>query len=173
MDQLFSKRLYELPRKLKILCFITVFNLTIGVGVGLYYVGYTTEYSPSGTSEHFAGSKINDDFDIPDKYPKPISELLNTTHTHVISMTFIFLILSVIFFFNSIITGTLKTILIIEPFISILTTFGGIWMIRFIHPSFSYLVILSGVLMYLSFFIMALIIFYELAIKTPSSQQNI
>ena len=173
MNQIFLKRLYEFSGKLKVICFLTVLNLTIGVGVGLYYIGYTMNYSASDTSEHYRGSKVNDDFDIPDKYPKPISELLNTTHTHVISMTFIFLILSVIFFFNSIITGTLKTILIIEPFISILTTFGGIWMIRFIHPGFSYLVILSGVLMYLSFFIMALIIFYELAIKTPSSQQNI
>ena len=169
MDQLISKRLYEFPRKLKLICFITIFNLTIGVGVGLYYVGYTTQYSPSGTSEHFAGSKVSDDFDIPDKYPKPISELLNTTHTHVISMTFIFLIIGGIFYFNSIITGSMKTILIIEPFISIIVTFGGIWLVRFIHPGFSYLVILSGILMYLSFIIMASTIFYELSIKSSRS----
>ena len=169
MDQLFSKRLYELPRKLKLLCFITVFNLTIGVGVGLYYVGYTTQYSLSGTSEHFAGSKISDDFDIPDKYPKPFTELLNTTHTHVISLTFIFLIIGGIFYFNSIITGSMKIILIVEPFISIMATFGGIWLIRFIHSGFSYLVILSGILMYMSFFIMAITIFYELLVKPSSS----
>ena len=169
MDQLISKRLYEFPRKLKLICFITIFNLTIGVGVGLYYVGYTTQYSPSGTSEHFAGSKVSDDFDIPNKYPKPLGELLNTTHTHVISMTFIFLIIGGIFYFNSIITGSIKTILIIEPFISIILTFGGIWLVRFIHPGFSYLVILSGILMYLSFIIMASTIFYELAIKSSRS----
>jgi len=169
MDQLFSTRLYELPEKLKLLCFVTVFNITIGVGIGLYYVGYTTQYSPSGTSEHFAGSKVSDDFDIPDKYPKPFSELLNTTHTHVISMTFIFLITGGIFFFNSLITGSIKTFLIVEPFISIIVTFGGIWLVRFIHPGFSYLVILSGILMYLSFFIMASTIFYELSIKPSTS----
>ena len=169
MDQLFSTRLYELPRKLKLLCFLTVFNITVGLGVGLYYVGYTTQYSPSGTSEHFAGSQVSDDFDIPDKYPKPFSELLNTTHTHVISMTFIFIITGGIFFFNSLITGSIKTFLIVEPFISIIVTFGGIWLIRFIHPGFSYLVILSGILMYLSFFIMASTIFYELSIKPSTS----
>ena len=169
MNQIFSTRLYELPEKLKLLCFVTVLNLTIGVGIGLYYVGYTTQYSPSGTSEHFAGSKINADFDIPDKYPKPFSELLNTTHTHVISMTFIFIITGGIFFFNSIITGSIKTFLIVEPFISIIVTFGGIWLVRFIHPGFSYLVILSGILMYLSFFIMAGTIFYELSIKPTTS----
>ena len=169
MDQIFSTRLYEFPKKLKLLCFITVFNLTVGVSVGLYYVGYTTQYSSTGTSEHFAGSKVNDDFDIPDKYPKPISELLNTTHTHVISMTFIFLIIGGIFYFNSIITGSIKTILIVEPFISIMATFGGIWLIRFIHPGFSYLVLLSGILMYMSFFIMASTIFYELVVKPSNS----
>ena len=169
MDQLFSTRLYELPRKLKLICFLTVFNLTIGVGIGLYYVGYTTQYSSIGTAEHFAGSKVSDEFDIPDKYPKPFSELLNTTHTHVISMTFIFLIIGSIFYFNSIITGAMKTILIIEPFISIIMTFGGIWLVRFILPEFSFVVILSGILMYLSFFIMASTIFYELSIKPPPS----
>ena len=169
MDQIFSTRLYEFPDKLKLLCFLTIFNLTIGVGVGLYYIGYTTQYSPSGTSEHFAGSQVSDDFDIPDKYPKPFSELLNTTHTHVISMTFIFIITGGIFFFNSIITGLIKTFLIVEPFISIIVTFGGIWLVRFIHPGFSYLVILSGILMYLSFFIMASTIFYELSIKPSQS----
>ena len=165
MDQIFSTKLYEFPNKLKLLCFLTVFNITVGVGVGLYYVGYTTQYSSIGTSEHFAGSKVSDDFDIPDKYPKPISELLNTTHTHVISMTFIFLIIGGIFYFNSIITGSMKIILIVEPFISIMATFGGIWLIRFIHSGFSYLVILSGILMYMSFFIMAITIFYELSFK--------
>ena len=164
MDQIFSKRLHEFPRKLKFLCFLTVFNLTIGVGVGLYYVGYATDYTTTGTSEHYKGSKVDDTFDIPEKYPKPLSELLNTTHTHVIAMTFIFLIIGGIFFFNSIIKGIFKTILIVEPFISIILTFGGIWLIRFINPVFSYLVILSGILMYLSFFIMALTIFYELII---------
>ena len=169
MNDIFSQRLYEFPVKLKLLCFITVLNLTVGVVIGLYYVGYTTEFSISGTSEHFAGSKVTDDFDIPYKYPKPISELLNTTHTHVISMTFIFLIIGGIFYFNSIITGSMKTILIIEPFISIIVTFGGIWLVRFIHPGFSYLVILSGILMYLSFIIMASTIFYELSIKSSRS----
>lgn len=169
MDQIFSTKLYEFPNKLKLLCFLTVFNITVGVGVGLYYVGYTTQYSSIGTSEHFAGSKVSDDFDIPDKYPKPFTELLNTTHTHVISLTFIFLIIGGIFYFNSIITGSMKTILIIEPFISIIVTFGGIWLVRFIHPGFSYLVILSGILMYLSFIIMASTIFYELSIKSSRS----
>ena len=165
MENLLSIRLYEFPRKLKFLSFITVMNLTIGVGIGLFYVYQTTQLTANGTEEHYRGSIINDDFEIPEKYPKPTSELLNTTHTHILSMTFIFLIIGGLFYFNSLITGMLKTFLIIEPFISILLTFGGIWLMRFIHSSFSYLIIISGILMYLCFFIMIITIFYELIMK--------
>ena len=165
MDNISKIKLYQLPRAIKLLLMLTVLNLTVGVGIGLYYVSNTTHLSPEGTAEQLRGSSVDNNFDIPEKFPKPISELLTTTHNHIISMTFIFFIMGGIFYFNSIITGFWKSFFIAEPFFSILATFGGIWFIRFIHSSFSYLVMVSGVLMYLSFFIMAGTIIYELSHK--------
>ena len=165
MDNILKIKLYQLPKGIKLLLLLTVLNLMVGVGVGLYYVTNTTHLSLEGTSEQFRGSILEDEFDIPEKFPKPIAELLTTTHNHIISMTFIFFIMGGIFYLNSIITGFWKTFFIAEPFFSILATFGGIWLIRFIHPSFAYLVMVSGVLMYLSFFLMAGTIIYELSIK--------
>ena len=165
MDNISKIKLYQLPRAIKLLLMLTVLNLTVGVGIGLYYVSNTTHLSPEGTAEQFRGSSVDNNFDIPEKFPKPISELLTTTHNHIISMTFIFFIMGGIFYFNSIITGCWKSFFIAEPFFSILATFGGIWLIRFIHSSFSYLVMVSGILMYLSFFIMAGTIIYELSRK--------
>jgi len=165
MDNISIIKLYQLPRAIKLLLMLTVLNLTVGVGIGLYYVSNTTHLSPEGTAEQFRGSSVDNNFDIPEKFPKPISELLTTTHNHIISMTFIFFIMGGIFYFNSIITGCWKSFFIAEPFFSILATFGGIWLIRFIHSSFSYLVMVSGILMYLSFFIMAGTIVYELSSK--------
>jgi hypothetical protein len=165
MDNILKIKLYQLPKGIKLLLLLTVLNLMVGVGVGLYYVANTTHLSLEGTSEQFRGSILEDEFDIPEKFPKPIAELLTTTHNHIISMTFIFFIMGGIFYLNSIITGFWKTFFIAEPFFSILATFGGIWLIRFIHPSFAYLVMVSGVLMYLSFFLMAGTIIYELSIK--------
>ena len=86
-------RLFHLPVKIKIILFCIVINLTIGVGIGLYYVGNTTHFSSVGTTEHFVGSEIIAEFDIPEKYPKHINELLTTTHNHIISLTFIFIII--------------------------------------------------------------------------------
>ena len=165
MTSLNNILLHQLPAKLKLLLLLTVVNLTVGVGIGLYYVANTTELSPAGTAEHFSGSEIDTEFNIPEKYPKPISELLITTHNHILSLTLIFLVIGGIFYFNSTITGGLKTFLIAEPFISILTTFGGIWLIRFVHPTYVYLVIPSGILMYTCYFIMAGLLFYELGLK--------
>ena len=137
MDNISKIKLHQLPGVIKLLLMLTVLNLTVGVGIGLYYVSNTTHLSPEGTAEQFGGSSVNNNFDIPEKFPKPISELLTTTHNHIISMTFIFFIMGGIFYFNSIITGCWKSFFIAEPFFSILATFGGIWLIRFIHPSFS------------------------------------
>ena len=165
MDNISKIKLHQLPRAIKLLLMLTVLNLTVGVGIGLYYVSNTTHLSPEGTAEQFRGSSVDNNFDIPEKFPKPISELLTTTHNHIISMTFIFFIMGGIFYFNSIITGFWKRFFIAEPFFSIFATFGGIWLIRFSHSSFSYLVMVSGILMYLSFFIMAWTIIYELSSK--------
>tara|TARA_Y100000588_G_C13983434_1_gene808285 strand:+ start:183 stop:683 length:501 start_codon:yes stop_codon:yes gene_type:complete len=165
MGRISNIKLFQLTKGLKLLFLLTVLNLSVGVGIGLYYVANTTHLSLEGTTEQFRGSEIDNTFDIPEKFPKPISELLTTTHNHIISMTFIFLIMGGIFYFNSTINGIWKTFLIAEPFFSILTTFGGIWLIRFVHPSFSYLVMISGIIMYLSYFVMAGITIYELSIK--------
>ena len=165
MGDISKIKLHQLSKAIKLLLILTVLNLTAGVGIGLYYVANTTHLSPEGTTEQFRGSSVDNNFDIPEKFPKPISELLTTTHNHIISMTFIFFILGGIFYLNSIITGYWKSFFIAEPFFSIVATFGGIWLIRFIHPYFSYLVMVSGILMYLSFFIMAGTIIYELSSK--------
>ncbi len=165
MDNISKISLYQLPKGIKILLLLTVLNLTFGVSIGLYYVANTTQLSPAGTTEHFSGSEIDAEFNIPEKYPKPVSELLITTHNHILSLTLIFLVIGGIFYFNSSISGGMKTFLIAEPFISIITTFGGIWLMRFVHPAFVYLVIPSGILMYTCYFIMAGVLFYELGFK--------
>ena len=157
--------LYQLSSRIKMTLFFIILNLLVGVGIGLYYLGDTTYLSIKGTSEHFIGSEVFDEFEIPEKYPKPISQLLTTTHNHILSLTFIFTIIGCIFYLNSIIIGGIKILLIIEPFISVLTTFGGIWLLWFGYPLFIYLIIISGILMYTCFFIMVTIILYELLLK--------
>jgi hypothetical protein len=167
-----SNKLFELDKTLKNFLIAILFVLTTGLGTGLIYLNYTTNYSPKGATQRFNGTNIErgiDDFDIPDHYPKPISEMLITTHNHILGFSFIFFITGLIFYFNSIIKGFWKSFLLIEPTISIVITFGSIWLMRFVHEDFVYLTILSSILLYLSFFIMAGCSAYELKFKKISN----
>ena len=155
-------RLFELPEKVRYFFAAFLLVLTIGVSIGLVYVNRTTAMTADGTTEHYAGSTFGDELDIPDKYPKEIEGMLLTTHTHLISFSFIFFFLGALFYMNSIVTSGWKTFLMIEPFVSVLGTFGSIWGIRFIAPEFAYITMISGILMYLTYYIMVAVMLYEL-----------
>lgn len=146
--------------------FLSIFLLvlSIGVSVGLVYVCTTTQINTNGTVEHYAGSDT-DEFDIPEKYPKSFEAMLLTTHTHIISFGVIFLLLGALFHYNSVISGTWKMVIMIEPLVATLVTFGSIWGIRYCDPSFAFLTILSGTLMYISFYVMTVVLLYDLLFK--------
>ncbi len=167
----------EWPSALKALAASFALLLSLGTAVGLTLVAFTTHSSPKGTIERYNGSQSqtssdsqgtssdnqNQDFDsgLAESYPKPMFEMLLTTHNHVIPFSLIFLALGALFFFSSWPQGYLKTFVMVEPFIATLTTFGGLWLMRFVHPSFVWLVIPSSIFLYTSLFFMAAIIVWE------------
>jgi len=158
-----SISLSTLDIKLKRLLTLFIVVLTIGITTGLIYLSFTTGSKISGIEEHYKGSVIKDEFDIPEKYPKTVQNLLLTTHNHLLSLSIIFLIIGGIFSYStSIKSDKLKSFLIYEPFFSIILTFGGIWGLRYLHPLFLWVIIISGTIMYSSFYFMALISIFEL-----------
>jgi hypothetical protein len=159
--------LFLWPKPLKLFLLGFLFLLTSGILMGLGYLYHTTTLTPSGAVEHYRGSKdsANDLFKVKEKYPKPVSELLLTTHNHLIGFSFIFIILGGLFYFNSIVIGRLKTFLIVEPFFSTWFTFMSLWGIRYTHESFIYLTMITAILTYLSYFLIVAILFFELVLK--------
>jgi len=166
MNNIFP-RLVDLPQNIKYFLSAFLLLMSLGVSLGLVYVYETTEMTSGGTEEHYTGSALNDDIDIPEKYPKELESMLLTTHTHLISFSFIFFFLGLIFYMNSTITGGWKTFIIIEPFISVLITFGSIWGVRYSSLIYSNYIILFGILTYLSFYLMVAMSLYELLVKKP------
>ncbi|MBC8198402.1 MAG: hypothetical protein H8E60_11025 [Candidatus Marinimicrobia bacterium] len=158
-----SISLSTLDIKLKRLLTLFIVVLTIGITTGLIYLSFTTGSKISGIEEHYKGSVIKYEFDIPEKYPKTVQNLLLTTHNHLLSLSIIFLIIGGIFSHStSIKSDKLKSFLIYEPFFSIILTFGGIWGLRYLHPLFLWVIIISGTIMYSSFYFMALVSIFEL-----------
>ncbi|MDQ7818436.1 MAG: hypothetical protein RDU14_15520 [Melioribacteraceae bacterium] len=159
-------KLSLLDKELKTFLAVYLIIIAIGVFIGLIYLSQTTSMTPKGTVERFNGSQTEtDEFDLPDSYPKPISELLVSTHNHILGLSFIFFSAGLIFYFNSIVKGIIKTILMVEPLISIIITFGSIWLIRFVDPAFVYLTFLSSTLMYIGFYVIIFISVFDLLFK--------
>ena len=161
-----ESRLYQLNKNLKALCISFLIVLSIGVAMGMAYIYLTTSMTIDGTETRYAGDNMPEDFDpdidVLENPPKSTLELVSHAHNHIIMFSFIFFLTALIFERNSIIRGKWKRVLMIEAFSSILITFGGFFLIRFLDRSFSYLVITSSSIMYLSFYIMVCICLYEL-----------
>ena len=146
--------------------FISVFLIImcIGISIGLSYVYLTTDMTASGSIEQFSGSQVLAD-EIPDKFPKPLENMILTTHDHILSFAMISLLIGTIFYFNSTIIGNFKIILLIEPFLSSLLMFGSLWIMKYLNSGFVYLMIVSAVATYVSWYIMIIVSLYELLIK--------
>ena len=157
-----SKTLREQNDQVKLLIVAFTICLVVGVSIGLVYIYTTESTSAAGTIEHYRGSDVTGDFDIPDKYPKTFEGKLLTTHTHVIAFAIIFLILGLFWAMNSIVVGWWKLFFLVEPFVSVLITFLSLWGIRYVSDSFSYISMVFGILTYTSFYLMAWIILLDL-----------
>lgn len=152
--------LLRLPTELKYLIGSFLLVLSIGFYSGISMVQMTSSISPKGIQENYIGNE-NDADAIEMKFQKSEQQVLGIIHSHIISMSILFLVLGIIVSITQL-NSTLKLLLITEPFLSLLLTFGGIYMLWKGVYWFKYIVILSGSLMVLTYTISVLIIFYQL-----------
>lgn len=147
MEPFFLLRNFSKPFKAFLLAFIIV--LSIGYFTGLLFVSQTDSTTPKGMVENYNGNEEVEDASVL-KFKKGEREMLTILHTHILSIGFIFAFLGLL------VWGTelplfWKKFLMIEPSCSILLTFGGIYFLWLGYSFFAYVVMLSGLLMTLSY----------------------
>ncbi len=152
--------LQTLDKNLKNILIYYLITLGVGFSLGVLYVYLNSEFSSSGMIEQYLGN--NDEWE--PKLPKTLQDLVSHTHEHITMFSIIFLSLGLIFLYNSTIKGFWKRFLMIEPFLSIIITFGGFFIIRYITTAFSHIIIISSLLMYICFYVMLFVSLYELII---------
>jgi len=142
--------------------FITSFLLllTCGYAVGLLFAGHTTSGTAAGLSEEYRGTPEGSER-TELKYAKSEDEMYIFLHNHLLSLSLVFFSVGGIFYFSKT-PGGLKRFLMLEPFAALVTTFGGIWLVRFASPWFSWLVMLSGIAMAGCVLVMIVLILKEL-----------
>ena len=138
---------WSYPLRVMTACFLVV--LSVGFFTGIRFVGETDSTTPDGIIEHYNGNEQDEDVMLM-KFKKSAQEMLTIVHTHILSMSMLFFLTGFLLA-QTPINERLKLFLIIEPFASILLTFGGLYLIWFGVEWFRYVVIFSGIAMTLAY----------------------
>lgn len=157
--------IYDLPKELKLLLGAFIIVLSIGFYTGLLFVNETSSMATNGIEENYLGNENDEDAEIM-KFKKSPKEMLSIVHSHILSMSLIFFLLGLILSLTNL-PKKIKIFLMIEPFLSVVLTFGGLYLLWKEMLWMKYVVMFSGTLMTLSFTWSVLIIFYQL-IRKPN-----
>lgn len=155
--------LQSFPKELKLLIAAFVVVLSVGFYIGLLFVGETSGVEPNGIEEQYLGNEADEDAKVM-KFKKSAREMLSIIHTHILSMSFIFFLLGIILITTRL-NKKLKIFLLIEPFVSVVMTFGGLYFLWLEYNWMRYIVMFSGILMTMTFVISTSIIFVQLCKK--------
>lgn len=156
-----------LPKEIKLLISAFIIVLSIGFYTGLLFVSETSSANPNGIEEQYLGNESDEEATIM-KFKKSDKEMLSIVHSHVLSMSIIFFLVGLILSITKL-NKKAKLFLIIEPFFSIILTFGGIYLLWKGMFWMKFVVIFSGSLMTLSFTISIAIILFQLLQKQKSA----
>ncbi len=151
--------LLKLPRGIKWFIISFVLVLSIGFYTGLLFVTQTSTTSPAGIVENYLGNEEIEDAEVM-KFKKSPREMLTIIHTHILSMSLIFFLLGALVWLTKL-PQRLKLFLTIEPFISVVLTFGGIYGLWLGILWLKYIVVFSGILMTATFLLSSVIVVFQ------------
>lgn len=153
----------EAPPLLRTLARWLTIVQVVGYTVAIATVYHTTRLMPAGAARRYRGTDpaLAEAAGQALQFPKPLSELLVSTHTHVTTMAAIFALSGACFALCGWPSERWRRFLIVEPFAAVLVSFGAIWLMRYVHPAFSWLLFASSALMAATFYFQALVILWE------------
>lgn len=155
--------IFTLPKEIKLLIGAFIIVLSIGFYTGLLFVGETSSANPNGIEEQYLGNEQDEDAEVM-HFKKSEQEMLTLVHNHVLSMSIIFFLLGILVAITKL-PKKLKLFLIVEPFFSIIFTFGGLYLLWKELLWMKYIVMISGILMTLTFTLAVFLILYQLLQK--------
>lgn len=155
----FHGKLIQFPKEIKILITAFVITLNIGFFTGISFVNATSTFKSNGIVSNYLGNENDENAEVM-QFKKSKKEILTLIHNHILSMSIIFLLLGGILSLTSM-PIRLKKILMLEPFVSIVLTFGGIYILWSGVIWFKYIIMLSGFAMVSSFVLSSFFILKE------------
>lgn len=136
------------PREIRVFITIFVISLNVGFFTGFNFVRTTTSLSSAGIERNYLGNEEDENAEVM-YFKKSEKEVLTLIHNHVLSLSVIFFLLGGLLFFSNM-NNSLKSILMFEPFVSLILTFGGIYLLWHGMTWVKYIIMISGGAMIIS-----------------------
>jgi len=153
----------EAPPVLRALGLWATIVQVVGYTTGLVFIHHTTGMTPPGVAEQYRGSDSTAVSDAAMKFPKSYPEMLNITHTHLLSMAAIFIVSGLALALCERPGPQWRKLLVVEPFVALLVSFSSMWLMRYVDARFSWLLALSSGLMAATFYLQSFFVLRELA----------
>jgi hypothetical protein len=153
-------KLNSFPKPIKSLISAFILVMLFGYGASFVLLSDTSGFEPGGIEQNYNGNE-NSDAEGPLKFRKSKHEMMNIVHTHAFTLSVIFFIMSGFVYFTHLQEG-IKKFFMVEPMLSIITTFGSIILLWKGMYGFKYIALISGVIMHVSFIAMLIIVIWEL-----------
>ncbi len=155
--------IFTLPKEIKLLIGAFVIVLSIGFFTGLLFVGDTSSVNPNGIEEQYLGNEDDENATVM-RFKKSDKEMLTLVHNHILSMSIIFFLMGLLVAITKL-GKKFKLFLIIEPFVSVILTFGGLYLLWMGVLWMKFVVMFSGILMTLTFALSVIIVLKQLLHK--------
>lgn len=138
----------------------------VGYTTALIFVHHTTGMTPAGVALRYRGSDP-DATEAAMQFSKSFAEMLNVTHTHLLSMAAIFIFSGLAFALCNRPAERWRRVLVVEPFVALLVSFSAMWLMRYVDARFSWLLALSSCIMAVTFYLQSFYILRELMARSP------
>lgn len=158
--------LSRMSKEFRILVLCFVFLLNVGFFTGFNFVRVTTAMSPSGIESNYLGNEEDQEAEVM-QFKKSHREILTLIHNHILSLSIVFFVLGLLFFCTRV-DGTMRSILLFEPFLSLILTFGGIYVLWSGIAWFTYVIMISGMAMVVSVILLSFFIIRDCLIPAKS-----
>lgn len=120
----------------------------VGYAAGLAFVAYNTGMNSTGIADHYHGNEEEL------KFGKSTAAMLETVHTHLLGMGVLFFAVAILFTLSDA-SPRGKAIWATETLLTLLTTFGPLWLVAVGHRWAVWIIYPSSALMLCGYFYMS------------------
>jgi hypothetical protein len=149
-----SIRLRSLPPHLRLPIVAFVFVGLVGYAAGLAFVSYNTGMRPGGISDHYHGNEQEL------KFGKSAAEMLNIVHSHLLGMGVLFFAVAVLYAVSDA-SARWKTFWATETILSLLSTFGSLWLLAIGQRWAVWIIYPSSILMVIGYLLMSIVVIWN------------